>query len=151
MKSLPTGTVTFLFTDIEGSTGLAQQLRDAYPEALTECRRLVRIAVQERGGQEFGTEGDATFAAFPSPRDALPALTAQQRILRHPWPGGAAVRVRMGLRTGEARVAGPNTLAWTFAFARRTEAPSTVLPRYSEGHQTRRCDEGILIRDPAGH
>lgn len=51
-------------------------------------------------------EGDATFAAFPSARDALlAALAAQQRILRHPWPGGAAVRVRMGLHTGEARVA----------------------------------------------
>jgi hypothetical protein len=96
MPSLPTGTVTFLFTDIEGSTRLLQQLSDAYADVLTECRRLVRAAVQERGGQEVDTEGDAVFAAFASAREALmAAVTSQQRILRHPRPDGAAVRVRM--------------------------------------------------------
>ncbi len=106
MPSLPTGTVTFLFTDIEGSTRLLQQLKDAYADVLRECRRLVRTAVQERGGQEVDTEGDAVFAAFPSAREALlGAVSAQQHILRHPWPDGTAVRVRMGLHTGEARVA----------------------------------------------
>jgi predicted ATPase/class 3 adenylate cyclase len=106
LKSLPTGTVTFLFTDIEGSTALLQRLKDAYPTVLAECRRFVRAAVEERSGQEFGAEGDAIFAAFPSARDGLmAAITAQQRILRHPWPSGATVRVRMGLHTGEARVA----------------------------------------------
>jgi predicted ATPase/class 3 adenylate cyclase len=106
MANLPTGTVTFLFTDIEGSTRLLQQLKDTYTDVLVECRRLVRMAIQERGGREVGTEGDALFAAFPSAREALlAAVAAQQRILRHPWPDGAAVRVRMGLHTGEARVA----------------------------------------------
>ena len=106
MKGLPTGTVTFLFTDIEGSTRLLQQLRDAYADVLVECRRLVRTAVQEGGGRDIDTEGDAVFAAFPSARAALlAAVTAQQRILRHPCPDGTAVRVRMGLHTGEARVA----------------------------------------------
>ena len=106
MKNLPTGTVTFLFTDIEGSTALLQQLKAAYAAVLMECRRLVRTAVQERGGQEVDTEGDAVFAAFPSAREALlAAVSAQLHILRHPWPDGATVRVRMGLHTGEATIA----------------------------------------------
>jgi predicted ATPase/class 3 adenylate cyclase/Tfp pilus assembly protein PilF len=105
VHSLPAGTVTFLFADIEGSTRLLQQLRDAYADVLMECRRLIRAAVQERGGQEADTEGDGVFAAFPSAREAvLAAIAAQQRILRNPWPEGAAVRVRMGLHTGEPRV-----------------------------------------------
>ncbi len=105
MASLPAGTVTFLFTDIEGSTRLLQQLGDAYEDALGECRRLIRTAVHERGGQEVDIEGDSVFAAFPSARRALmAAVTAQQRLLRHPWPDGAPVRVRMGLHTGEARI-----------------------------------------------
>ncbi len=104
MAGLPTGTVTFLFTDIEGSTRLIRQLTDAYAGVLVECRRFIRAAVQERGGQ-VDTEGDAIFAAFPSAREALiAAITAQQSILRHRWPNGAAVRVRMGLHTGEPRV-----------------------------------------------
>jgi predicted ATPase/class 3 adenylate cyclase len=106
MPSLPTGTVTFLFTDIEGSTRLLDQLKDAYVDVLAECRRLIRTAVQERGGQEVDTEGDAFFAVFPSVREGLlAAVSAQQHILRHPWPDVAAVRLRMGLHTGEARIA----------------------------------------------
>ena len=106
MPNLPIGTVTFLFTDIEGSTTLLRQMKDAYADVLADCRRLIRAAVQERGGREVDTEGDAVFAAFPSAREAvLAAVTAQQRILRHPWRAGVHVRVRMGLHTGEARVA----------------------------------------------
>jgi predicted ATPase len=106
MPGLATGTVTFLFTDIEGSTRLLQEVKDAYVDVLVECRRLVRTAIQERGGQEVDTEGDAVFAAFPSAREGLlAAVTAQQHLLRHPWPDEVTVRVRMGLHTGEARVA----------------------------------------------
>ncbi len=57
MPALPTGTVTFLFTDIEGSTRLLQHLKDAYADVLVECRRLVHASVQERGGHEVDTEG----------------------------------------------------------------------------------------------
>jgi predicted ATPase/class 3 adenylate cyclase len=106
MKDLPTGTVTFLFTDIEGSTALLQRLTDNFGDVMMQCRRLVRIAVQERGGLEVGTQGDAVFAVFPSAREAvLAAIAAQRAIRRHPWPDGATVKVRMGLHTGEARVA----------------------------------------------
>ena len=102
MESLPTGTVTFLFTDIEGSTRLLQQLGDRYADILGAYRRLLRAVVQEQGGREVDTQGDAFFFAFPRARDALAsAVAAQQSITDHPWPDGGPVRVRMGLHTGE--------------------------------------------------
>ncbi len=102
MASLPTGTVTFLFTDIEGSTRLLQDLGDRYPEVLADCRRLIRTAFEERSGHEIDAQGDAFFIAFPRAKDALlAAVSAQRKIVRHPWPEGSSVRVRMGLHTGE--------------------------------------------------
>src|SRR3972149_41983 len=96
------GTVTFLFTDIEGSTRLLQELGDGYADLLREQRRLLRAAFQEWGGREIDTAGDAFFVAFSRARDAVAAAAAAQRSLaQHPWPGGRAVRVRMGLHTGE--------------------------------------------------
>ena len=96
------GTVTFLFTDIEGSTRLLQELGEQYADLLREQRRLLRAAFQEQGGREIDTAGDAFFVAFDRARDAVAAVVAAQRSLaQHPWPGGRAVRVRMGLHTGE--------------------------------------------------
>ncbi len=103
MASLPSGTVTFLFTDIEGSTRLLQQLGNRYADVLADYRRLLHDAVQDRGGLEVDNQGDAFFFAFSSARDAVAAaVTAQQAISTHAWPRGALVRVRMGLHTGEA-------------------------------------------------
>ena len=102
---LPTGTVTFLFTDIEGSTRLLQQLGDAYPDLLSRHHRLLRGAVEEAGGVAIGSEGDSLFAAFGSASAGLAAAVEAQRALAaEQWPGGASVRVRMGLHTGEALV-----------------------------------------------
>ena len=102
MASLPTGTVTFLFTDIEGSTRLLQELGERYAEALAHHHRLLRAAVQEHAGQIIHTQGDSVFAAFSRARDALAAAVAAQRAIgTHQWPENAAVRVRMGLHTGE--------------------------------------------------
>jgi predicted ATPase/class 3 adenylate cyclase len=102
MSSLPTGTVTFLFTDIEGSTRLLRELGDRYADALADYRRLLRDAFQAKGGHEVDTQGDAFFIAFPRAQDAIAAAIAAQRaVLVHPWPGGAGLRVRMGLHTGE--------------------------------------------------
>jgi predicted ATPase/class 3 adenylate cyclase/Tfp pilus assembly protein PilF len=102
MASLPTGTVTFVFTDIEGSTRLLQQWGDRYVDALSQHNRLLRGAVEGHAGQVMDTQGDAIFAVFHRARDALAASVAAQRSLAaHPWPAGAAVRVRMGLHTGE--------------------------------------------------
>ncbi|MGH2663445.1 MAG: ATP-binding protein [Actinomycetota bacterium] len=103
MSALPqTGTVTFLFTDIEGSTLLLRTLGDRYPEVLGEHSRIVRAALDREGGSEMGTEGDSFFAVFASPMAAVRAVVQAQRSLAsHPWPRGAEVRVRMGLHTGE--------------------------------------------------
>ena len=102
MASLPIGTVTFLFTDIDGSTRLLQQLGDRYAEVLATHRWLLRTAILDAHGHEIGAEGDALSAAFPRARDALLAAVAAQRVVQtHPWPQGISPRVRMGLHTGE--------------------------------------------------
>jgi predicted ATPase/class 3 adenylate cyclase len=114
MSSLPSGTVTFLFTDIEGSTRLVQELGEGYPPLLAEHRRLIGEAVSAEGGRVFGSEGDALFAAFSSPTAAARAAAAAQRALAaHGWPAGAQIRVRMGVHTGEAIVAGDNYVGLT--------------------------------------
>lgn len=105
MTTLPTGTVTFVFTDIEGSTRLLQELGDSYAEVTRDHRRIVREAFGGRGGREIDTQGDAFFYSFPRARDAVgAAVEAQRRLASHPWPNGARVSVRMGLHTGEPAV-----------------------------------------------
>ena len=96
------GTVTFLFTDIEGSTKLLERLGDRYAAVLSEHRRLIREAFDARGGQEIDTQGDAFFFCFERARDAVAAAVAAQRALAaHQWPDGTELRVRMSLHTGE--------------------------------------------------
>jgi ABC-type transport system substrate-binding protein/class 3 adenylate cyclase len=101
MPDLPTGTVTFLFSDIEGSTQLLQRLGDAYPEVLADHQRLLRAAWAEHAGVEIDTQGDSFFVVFARATDALAAAAQAQRALAgHAWPAGGQVRVRMGLHTG---------------------------------------------------
>jgi ABC-type transport system substrate-binding protein/class 3 adenylate cyclase len=96
------GTVTFLFTDVEGSTRLVRQLRDRYPAVLADHRRLVRAAFARHGGEEVDTQGDAFFFVFARARDAAAAAADAQRALQaHAWPEDSELRVRMGLHTGE--------------------------------------------------
>jgi predicted ATPase/class 3 adenylate cyclase len=98
----PTGTVTFLFTDIEGSTLLLRELGDRYADVLQDHGRIVRETLGREAGVEIGTEGDSFFAVFDSPTAAVRAVIETQRALAsHTWPDGAEVRVRMGLHTGE--------------------------------------------------
>jgi class 3 adenylate cyclase len=106
MTQLPEGTVTFVFTDIEGSTRLLQELGDeGYGRVSGDHRRLVRETFVARGGREIDTQGDAFFFSFPRARDAVAAAVDTQRALRdHAWPEGSEVRVRMGLHTGEPHV-----------------------------------------------
>ncbi len=103
MPGLPTGTVTFLFTDIEGATTLLQHLGDQrYAQVLAEHQRLLRDAFAKGNGQEIDTQGDAFLVVFPRARDAVStAVAAQQALQKHPWPDGASLQVRMGLHTGE--------------------------------------------------
>src|SRR6476620_10980994 len=99
----PVGTVTFLFTDVEGSTRLLDQLgAEPYAEVLEQHRSLLRDAFTRNEGYEFGTEGDAFFVAFASAGDALAAAAESQRLLADAeWPDGVELRVRIGLHTGE--------------------------------------------------
>ena len=103
---LPTGTVTFLFTDVEGSTRLVKVLGAArYGEVLHAHRRLLRDAFRDAGGIEVDTQGDGFFVAFRSASEAVRAAAGAQRALaEHRWPEAAYVRVRMGVHTGEAAV-----------------------------------------------
>jgi predicted ATPase/class 3 adenylate cyclase len=109
MVDLPTGTVTFLFTDIEDSTGLLTALSDRYPALLARHNALLREAFERHGGVEVMTEGDAFFVVFSNPVAAVRAAGDAQRALRaEQWPEGREVRVRMGLHTGEAVLGGDN-------------------------------------------
>ena len=103
----PTGTVTFLFTDIEGSTRLLRHLGDRYAAVFEAHQRLLRESFQESGGFEFGAPGDAFCIAFARPADAIMAAVAgQRRLAKYPWPEGVPVRVRMGLHTGQPGLVG---------------------------------------------
>jgi class 3 adenylate cyclase len=106
MTTLPGGTVTFVFTDIEGSTRLLQELGDeGYGRVSGDHRRIVRETFGAREGTEIDTQGDAFFFSFPRARDAVSAaVDAQRALAEHEWPDGREVRVRMGLHTGEPHV-----------------------------------------------
>ena len=105
--ALPTGTVTFLFTDIERSTRLAERLGQRYQALLEDHRGVIRAAFRSEGGREVNTEGDSFFVSFSSAACAVRAALAAQRALqRHDWPDGAELRVRMGVHTGEATMVG---------------------------------------------
>jgi class 3 adenylate cyclase len=103
--TLPGGTVTFLFTDIEGSTRLLQELGDEYGQVVADHRRLLREVFAGAGGREVDTQGDAFFYSFTRARDAVRgAVDGQRALASHTWPQGAQVLVRMGLHTGEPSV-----------------------------------------------
>jgi predicted ATPase/class 3 adenylate cyclase len=102
MRQLPTGTMTLLFSNIEGSTALLGRLGERYGEALSAQRALMRAAVSASSGREMEAVGDSFFVVFESAGDAVRCCVAAQRALAgHDWPGGEAVRVRMGLHSGE--------------------------------------------------
>ena len=106
VSSLPGGTVTFLFADVEGSTRLLRTLGERWAGALADYRRILRETFAEQGGREVDTQGDGMFFVFPRARPAVAAAAeAQRRIEAHDWPEGATLRVRMGLHTGEPAVA----------------------------------------------
>jgi predicted ATPase len=114
MPQLPAGTVTLLFTDIEGSTSLLRELGDDYAAVLAEHGRLFRSAFAPRGGVEVDTQGDAFFVAFSSARAALDAALDAQRAL-----ASTRVRVRMGMHTGEPKIAGERYVGLDVVLAAR--------------------------------
>ena len=101
--TLPTGTVSFLFTDIEGSTRLMRELGDQYVPLQVVHHELLRNAFRSNDGRELRTEGDSFFCVFASALDACQAAAAAQRsFAEHAWPKAGAIKVRIGLHTGEA-------------------------------------------------
>jgi class 3 adenylate cyclase len=105
MNTLPGGTVTFLFSDIEGSTRLLERLGDRYEEVNREHGRLLREQLEAAGGREIDKHGDAFFFSFPRAKDAVRgAVGAQRALTAHAWPEDIEVKVRMGLHTGEPTI-----------------------------------------------
>src|SRR5262249_22124953 len=107
MPALPTGTVTFLFSDIEGSTRLLQQLGPDWARVLGEHQALLRASWTAHDGVEVGTEGDSFFVAFASAPAAVDAAAqATYALANHSWPAGSTLRIRVGLHTGTPQLAG---------------------------------------------
>jgi class 3 adenylate cyclase len=105
MPGLPSGTVTFLFTDIQGSTRLWEEHPEAMRAALARHDELLHHAIQTHDGQVFKTMGDAFCTAFHTAPQALnAALAAQQALHSEPWPDAVVIKVRMALHTGAAEV-----------------------------------------------
>ena len=153
MSQLPGGTVTFVFTDIEGSTRLLQELGDeAFGRVSGDHRRLVREAFAEHDGTEIDTQGDAFFFSFPRARDAVAAAVDAQRALdEHEWPGGREVRVRMGLHTGEAALADDRYLGLAVHHAARIGAAAqggqVLLSDLTRGLVEHELPAGVALRD----
>lgn len=156
MKNLPTGTVTFLFTDIEGSTRLLQHLEKHYAEALMDCRGILRAAIQEWGGREVNSQGDALLAAFPRARDALiAAIAAQRGLAEHRWPGDAVMQVRMGMHTGEPQVLSDDYVGIDVHRAARIAGAGhggqIILSDTSQALIAKNLPDGVTLRDLGEH
>ena len=156
MPELPTGTVTFLFTDIEGSTRLLQELGGAYGRLQDQQASIIRAAIAEGGGVEIRTEGDAFFAVFPTPSGALRAAVAAQRgLASFPWPEGRPVRVRMGLHTGEGTLGGDDYLGIDVNRAARIAATGhggqVVISEATRALVADGLPEGVSLRDLGAH
>jgi predicted ATPase/class 3 adenylate cyclase len=156
MHRLPTGNVTFLFTDIEGSTKLIQRLGDRFRVVVDEPGRILRDAMAAGAGHEVGTEGDSFFAVFPTPQGALrAAVHAQQGLAGHAWPEGHAVRVRMGLHTGEGVLGGDNYMGLDVHVAARIAAAAhggQVLVSESTRNEVQHALPGnVELRDLGRH
>ena len=156
MRDLPVGTITLLFTDIEGSTHLLQQLGDRYAELLTACRHLLRTAFHTYSGQEVDTQGDAIFAVFPRARDALlAAVAAQRQLATHAWPGAVEVRVRMGLHTGEPSRMAEGYVGLDLHYAARIMSAAhggqVLLSQTTRDLVEQDLPEGVRLRDCGEH
>jgi predicted ATPase/class 3 adenylate cyclase len=156
MADLPTGTVTFLFTDIEGSTRLVAELGEAWPPVLEEHNRLLREAIRGADGIDLRTEGDAFFAVFRSaPASVAAAAAAQRALAGHDWPEGAPIRVRMGLHTGEGAIGGDDYVGLDVHRAARIAAAGhggQVLLSLATSELVRGdLPDGVSLRDLGEH
>jgi predicted ATPase/class 3 adenylate cyclase len=153
---LPIGTVTFLFTDIEGSTQLVAALGAGYGPILNAHSEVIRAAIASHNGTEVSTEGDAFFAVFRSAVEAVGAAAdAQRGLATQPWPDGVSVRVRMGLHTGDARLGGDNYVGMDVNRAARIAAAGhggqVLLSNATQALVATALPDGLSLRDLAEH
>ena len=155
--TLPTGTVTFLFTDIEGSTRLLQALgHERYGHLQDEHSAIMRDAIDQGSGVEIRTEGDAFFAVFGSPAGAVLAATEAQRgLAMHAWPDGSEIRVRIGMHTGEGSLGGDDYLGIDVNRAARIAAAGhggqVILSTATAGLVEQTLPDGVVLRDLGLH
>ncbi|MBA3552535.1 MAG: tetratricopeptide repeat protein [Actinobacteria bacterium] len=155
-RELPTGTVTFLFSDIEGSTRLVQELGDGYHRALEDHSRTFREIIAREGGHDVGTEGDSFFVVFPSARGAVSAAVSLQRALAgRAASAGPALRVRVGLHTAEAVLGGDNYVGLEVHRAARISGAGhggqILLSASTRSVVGDRLPDGLSIRDLGDH
>jgi class 3 adenylate cyclase/tetratricopeptide (TPR) repeat protein len=157
MTELPTGTVTFLFSDIEGSTQLLQRLGDDdYARVLGDHQALLRAAWAAHGGGEVETAGDGFLVAFPSAPAAVAAAAQATRVLAaHPWPAGTTVQVRIGLHTGTPQLVGDHYVGLDVHRAARIAAAGhggqVLLSADTEALVENQLPQGAVLRDLGAH
>jgi predicted ATPase/class 3 adenylate cyclase len=156
LTDLPSGTVTFLFSDIEGSTHLLQRLGDDYARLLGEHQALLRTAWTAHGGAEVDTAGDGFFVAFPSaPAAVAAAAQATRALAAHPWPEGGAIRVRIGLHTGTPLLVGERYVGLDVHRAARVAAAGhggqILLSQTTRALAEHDLPEGATLRDLGAH
>jgi class 3 adenylate cyclase len=152
LSELPSGTVTFLFSDVEGSTRLLEQLGDRYEDVHRAHRSILREQLSAAGGREIDTQGDAFFFSFTRAKDAvIGAVNAQRAVAEHEWPGGANVKVRMGLHTGEPTVGEEGYLGIDVVRAARIcsagHGGQILLSETTRTLVGNNVPEGVFIRD----
>jgi predicted ATPase/class 3 adenylate cyclase len=154
---LPTGTVTFLFSDIEGSTRLVQELDPpSYRQLLEQHHRLLRTAFEAHGGIERATQGDGFLVIFrDAPSAVSAAVAAQQSLQAYPWPAGADVRVRIGLHSGEGILGGDDYVGVDINLAARIAAAAhggqVVISQATRALSERSLQEGVGLHDLGEH
>ena len=156
MRELPVGTVTFMFTDIEGSTRLVAALGDAYIDLHHAHQRIVRAAITAHDGHEISTEGDSFFAVFErAPDGARAAVAIERGLAAHPWPAGGAVRVRIGLHTGQGIRGGDNYLGLDVHRGARIAAAGhggqVLLSEAAHDRTAADLPAGVSLRDLGRH
>ena len=156
MPELPSGTVTFLFTDIEGSTRLLQQLEEKYATLLADHERLFREACESHDGHVVDIQGDGFFIAFSRAQDAIQAVVQSQRALAsHVWPEGVRVRVRMGLHTGEPQISASGYMGIDVHRAARIGAVAhggqVLLSQTTHDLVQSELPDGVTFRDLGEH
>jgi class 3 adenylate cyclase len=152
LDALPAGTVTFLFSDIEGSTRLLEQLGDRYEDVDRDHRRILRQRLGEAGGLEIDNQGDAFFFSFQRAKDAVAgAVAAQRQLATNAWPEGVDVRIRMGLHTGEPTVGAEGYLGMDVVRAARIcsagHGGQILLSETTRALVGNNVPDGVSIRD----